>query len=124
MLDVYGSRWTSSLGVNALSGVSGNRTFGLELNFPKSEDFTLDGTWPATNAPTLGAGAQFATFAFEQTLGRFSGYFRKSTSNPFTNFQGLLLAHPIVLDNGILLHGGGWLLEGNATGPVWVLSRP
>jgi cyclophilin family peptidyl-prolyl cis-trans isomerase len=123
-LDLYGSLWSSSAGVNALTGISGNRTFGLELNFPKSDDFTLEGTWPATNKPTLVAEAQFAGFAFDQTLGRFSGFFRKNTAIPFTRFQGLLLAKPLVLQNGILLHGGGWIPEGNATGPVWILSRP
>lgn len=123
-LDLYGSRWSSSAGVNALTGISGNRTFGLELNFPKSDDFTLEGTWPATNKPTLVAEARFAGFAFDQTLGRFSGFFRNNTAMAFTNFQGLLLAKPLVLQNGILLHGGGWIPEGNATGPVWILSRP
>ena len=123
-LDLYGSRWSSSAGVNALSGTYGNRTFGLELNFPKSEDFTLDGTWPASNVPTLAAGSQFAGLVFNQSLGRFSGFFRKNTAIEFTNFQGLLLAKPLVLQNGLLLHGGGWIPEGNATGPVWILSRP
>ena len=123
-LDLYGNRWSSSAGVNALSGTSGNRTFGLELNLPKSEDFTLDGTWPASNEPTLAAGSQFAGLAFNQTLGRFGGVFRKNTGIAFTNFQGLLLAKPLVLQNGILLHGGGWIPEGNATGPLWILSRP
>jgi len=123
-LDLYGSRWSSPAGVNALTGISGNRTFGLELNFPKSDDFTLEGTWPATNKPTLVADAQFAGFAFDQTLGRFSGFFRKNTAIAFTSFQGLLLAKPLVLQNGLLLHGGGWIPEGNASGPVWILSRP
>jgi alpha-L-rhamnosidase len=31
---------------------------------------------------------------------------------------------PLVLQNGTLLHGGGWIPEGNAAGPVWILSRP
>lgn len=123
-LDLYGSRWSSSAGVNALTGISGNRTFVLELNFPKSDDFTLDGTWPASNAPSLSAGAQFASFSYDLALGRFHGAFRKNTALPFTNFQGLLLAKPLILQNGILLHGGGWIPEGDATGPVWILSRP
>lgn len=123
-LDLYGSRWSSSAGVNALTGLSGNRTFGLELNFPKSNDFTLEGTWPSTNKPTLAAGTQSAGLAFDQTLGRFSGYFRKTKEIPSASFHGLLLAKPLVLQNGILLHGGGWIPEGNATGPVWILSRP
>ena len=123
-LDFYGSRWSSSAGVNALSGISGNRTFGLELNFPKSESRILEGTWPATNKPTLVADARFAGFAFDQTLGRFSGFFRAPTAGEAASFQGLLLAKPLVLQNGSLLHGGGWIPEGNATGPVWILSRP
>lgn len=123
-LDLYGSRWSSSVGVNALTGLSGNRTFVLELNFPKSNDFTLEGTWPATNKPTLAAGTQSAGLAFDQTLGRFSGYLRKTKEIPSASFHGLLLAKPLVLQNGILLHGGGWIPEGNATGPVWILSRP
>lgn len=123
-LDLYGSRWSSSAGINALSGISGNRTFGLELNFPKSESRILEGTWPATNKPTLAAEAQFAGFAVDQTLGRFSGYFRAPTAGAAASFQGLLLAKPLVLQSGILLHGGGWIPEENATGPVWILSRP
>jgi cyclophilin family peptidyl-prolyl cis-trans isomerase len=123
-LDLYGSRWSSAAGVNALTGISGNRTFVLELNFPKSNDFTLEGNWPATNKPTLAAGTQSAGLAFDQTLGHFSGYLRKTKEIPSASFQGLLLAKPLVLQNGILLHGGGWIPEGNATGPVWILSRP
>jgi cyclophilin family peptidyl-prolyl cis-trans isomerase len=123
-LDLMGSRWSPIAGVNALSGISSNRTFGLELNFPNSEDFSLDGTWPASNVPTLAAGTQFAGLSFDQTLGRFNGYFRKTTTVAATNFQGLLLATPLVLQNGILLHGGGWIPEGAAAGPVWILSRP
>ena len=123
-LDLMGSRWSPIAGVNALSGISSNRTFGLELNFPNSEDFSLDGSWPASNVPTLAAGTQFAGLSFDQTLGRFNGYFRKTTTVAPTNFQGLLLATPLVLQNGILLHGGGWIPEGAAAGPVWILSRP
>ena len=123
-LDLYGSRWSSPAGVNALTGLSGNRTFGLELNFPKSESRILEGTWPATNKPTLAAGSQFAGLVFNQSLGRFSGVFRKNTGIAFTSFQGLLLAKPLVLQNGTLLHGGGWIPVGNAAGPVWILSRP
>lgn len=124
ILDLYGSRWSFSAGVNALTGISGNRTFGLELNFPKSENFTLNGVWPSSNAPILSAGAQFASFSYDPALGRFHGAFRKNIGLPFTSFQGLLLAQPVNLQNGILLHGGGWIPEGNASGPVWILSGP
>jgi cyclophilin family peptidyl-prolyl cis-trans isomerase len=123
-LDLYGSRWSSPAGVNALTGISGNRTFGLELNFPKSESRTLEGSWPATNKPKLAADARFAGLVFDQTHSRFNGYFRKTVKAAPASFQGLLLAKPLVLQNGILLHGGGWIPEGNATGPVWILSRP
>jgi len=68
-LDLYGSRWSSPAGVNALTGLSGNRTFGLELNFPKSESRILEGTWPATNKPTLAAGSQFAGLVFNPKFG-------------------------------------------------------
>jgi len=123
-LDLYGSRWSSPAGVNALTGLSGNQTFGLELNFPQSVGRALEGTWPATNKPILAVDAQFFGLAFDQTLGRFSGYFRAPPAGAALSFQGLLLAKPLVLQNGTLLHGGGWIPEGNATGPVWILSRP
>ena len=129
-MEVLGSRWTFQRNINALTGGGNSTSFRLVLD-PDSSVLpallTGNGTWPATNKPTIGDPPALS-LAFTTSSGLFSGKFLLPAIPPAkpksTTFQGLLLGHSVSRSDSASLHGAGFFLGANASASVQILSTP
>ena len=108
-LNAVGARWLAlSKNVSLFSGDSSTANFQVLLD-PLAEALPLPisqpATWPATNVPKLTAPVTNGlAINFQPTTGIFSGSFSRTpkTANKAvkTNFEGVVLSHPLPLEEG------------------------
>ncbi len=80
--------------------------------------FNAPVVWPESNKPVLSFGDAVVPIRVARSSGLFTGYLPGSPAadNPRgSKFQGLLLGSTPIEDEGVLLYGGGYLLEPGAS---------